>query len=89
MKATAQTITGWVFFHYIQIEEGVWALEITLDDVNGNVYLVEHNVKAVDLRNMTYRDGWSNGFLLYNNQGRRPAGEITKVYATEIRAISK
>ena len=89
MKATAQTITGWVFFHYIQIEEGVWALEITLDDANGNVYLVEHNVKGVDLRNMTYRDGWSNGFLLYNNQGRRPAGEITKVYATEIRAISK
>ena len=89
MRGTEQTsITGWVFFHYIQIEEGVWALEITLEDVNGNVYLVEHNVKGVDLRNMTYRDGWSNGFLLYN-RARRPEGETTKVYATEIRGILK
>ena len=79
-------LTGWVFLHYIQIEDGVWVAEI----YNGaQLYLTDFKVTGQTLQNMTYRDGWSNGFLLYNNNGRRPEGKNTQIYATEIRGVLK
>ena len=86
MRANAQTITGWIYFHYIQVDNGVWIAEI---DANGQHVLTEYDVKGNNAQYLTYRDGWGNGFLLYNNQGRRPAGENTNLYATEIRGILK
>ena len=86
MRANAQVITGWISFHYIQVEDGVWIAEIY---ANGQHFMTEYDVKGTNLQYLTYRDGWGNGFLLYNNQGRRPVGENTSLYATEIRGITK
>jgi hypothetical protein len=87
MRATQQyNISGWVSFHYVQVEEGVWVAEVS---VGGKLFITEYDVMGNNLRQLTYRDGWSNGLLLYNNQGKRPDGETTKIYATEVRGILK
>ena len=86
MRANAQTLNGWISFHYIQVEDGVWIAEIYEE---GKCFITEYDVKGNNAQYLTYRDGWGNGFLLYNNQGRRPAGEPTSIYATEIRGILK
>ena len=86
MRANNQTLNGWISFHYIQVEDGVWIAEIYEE---GKCFITEYDVKGNNAQYLTYRDGWGNGFLLYNNQGRRPAGEPTSIYATEIRGILK
>jgi hypothetical protein len=80
------TLTDWVYFHYIQIEDGVWAVEVSTGTGH---FITEFNVLGTNLRSMTYREGYGNGLLLYNNNGHRPAGENTSIYATEIRGILK
>ena len=87
MRATQQfSITGWVSFHYVQIEEGVWAVEVSVD---GQHFITEYNVEGINLKYMTYRSGWGNGLLLYNNQGSCPEGETTRLYVTEVRGVLK
>lgn len=87
MRATQQySISGWVSFHYVQVEEGVWVAEVT---VGGNLFITEFDVVGNNLRQLTYRDGWSNGLLLYNNQGSCPEGEAAKLYVTEVRGVLK
>ncbi|MBR2646353.1 MAG: Ig-like domain-containing protein [Clostridia bacterium] len=79
--------SNWVYFHYTQTSDGVWAAEVTIE---GNVYKTEFNIVGTgnQLKHMLYRSGWSNGFLLYNNNAD-PISEAapTSVYGTEIRGV--
>lgn len=88
--------SGWIYFHYTQTSDGVWAAEVKVD---GEVYKTEYNINnynsktgAQSLQDILYRNGWSNGFLIYNNSRDADAVSETKptsVYITEIRGIAK
>lgn len=88
-----QTVTvpasGWVYFHFTQTSENVWVAEVTID---GKVY--KHEFDVVDttnsLKNMLYRSGWGNGFLIYNNNATPVnATTPTRLYSTEILGVKK
>ena len=85
-KQNAVKTVGWIYFHYTQLKEGEWVAEITVD---GKVHETEFNVRGTTVANMLYRDGWTNGFLFYNNNGRKAAEATTSMYATEIRGVLK
>lgn len=78
--------SDWIYFHYTQLGDNTWVAEITVD---GKLYLTEFGVTGNRLADMTYRSGWSNGFLFYNNGGRKAAEETTSMYATEILGVLK
>ena len=82
----------WLYFHYTQTSDGVWAAEVT---VNDKAYKTEFNIQGAgknSVAKLLYRDGWANGFLIYNNnreEGAVSEENPTVVYTSEIRAISK
>ena len=94
MQEQTLDASAWVYFHYTQTSEGVWAVEVKIGD---SVHKVEHDVKGLKLQDLLYRSGWSNGFLLYNNNQGEKKDEngvpilpfTTSIYATEVYAIEK
>lgn len=80
----------WVYFHFTQISKGNWVAEVRFGA--DKVFKTEFDIKETKLQGLMYRGGWSNGFLLYNNNN----GEInsilpvtTSVYCTEVYAVKK
>jgi hypothetical protein len=85
-KQKEEKTSDWIYFHYTQLGDNNWVAEITL---NGKLYLTEFGVTGNRLADMTYRSGWSDGFLFYNNNGRKAAEDTTSMYATEILGVLK
>jgi len=80
----SEPATSWAFFHFTRVGENEWVAEVTIDGVN---VVLEFGISGMTLQKMLYRDGWSNGLLIYNNQGLRPEGGTTSLYCTEIRGV--
>ncbi len=79
---------GWVYFHFTQTSDNVWAVEVTIGDVTYNVFDYEATGSLENsVANILYRTGISTGFLLYPTGAS--ATNPACIYSTEIRGVKK
>ena len=90
MQTVNVETSDWVYFHYTQTSDKMWAAEVSFA---GSTYKIEYDISgknANTIRELLYRSGWANGFLMYNNGGNDVNESTpTSIYATEVLGVKK
>ena len=84
----------WIEFHFTQTSANIWAVDVTIGENHYKTVLDfdASGKNASSIFKLLYRNGWADGFLIYNS--RDTSIEVneenpTSIYITEIRGIKK